>query len=82
MPPIPADDLVRRRETSLEAASIILETHVATDEGLCDGCLQVWGRWVPSTGCTQLRWARSVLETHGVDADAWDRPGAALLSLR
>jgi hypothetical protein len=83
MPPLPEHNLVRRRETSLEAATIILEIHVATDDGICDGCLQVWGRWVPSTGCTQLVWARSVLETHGVDDDAWDRYGSVgVLSLR
>jgi hypothetical protein len=81
---MPDDDVVRRRQTSMDQAATVLNTHVSTADGLCAGCLAVWGRWVPVTGCTQLIWARSVIETHGVPDEAWDvrttsRLGAALL---
>jgi hypothetical protein len=72
MLPIPADDAVRNRLTSIDQAAAVLATHVPTEDGLCRGCLHGWGRWVPATGCTQLAWARSVIETHGVADDAWD----------
>jgi hypothetical protein len=36
--------------------------------------MQTWSRWVPATGCTQVIWARSILETHGVADDIWDTP--------
>jgi hypothetical protein len=58
----------------MDWASAILHHHRPTDDGRCDGCLQMWGRWVPATGCTQLAWARSIIETHGVEDHAWDAP--------
>jgi hypothetical protein len=77
MLPMPADDVVRTRLTSMDQATAILNTHVPAEDGLCAGCMQVWSRWVPATGCTQLIWARSVIETHGVGGDAWDVRTAA-----
>jgi hypothetical protein len=80
MLPMPTDDVVRSRQRSMDQAGVVLNTHVSTDDGLCDGCLQMWSRWVPVTGCTQLAWARSILETHGVDEAAWtSRHTSALL---
>lgn len=72
--PLPTDEIVRARLSSIGQATAILNTHVPTDAGVCGGCLEVWGRWVPATGCTQLAWARSVVETHGVGDDAWEVP--------
>ena len=83
MESLPTADVVRRRQTSMDRAAAVLNTHTSTPDGLCAGCLQIWNRWVPATGCTQLAWARLVIETHGVEAGAWgvvtSRLGAAVL---
>ncbi len=45
------------------------------------GCMELWGRWVPVTGCTQLAWARSIMETHGVADDLWAVPSHPRLAV-
>jgi hypothetical protein len=72
MLPMPDEDVVRTRQAMLDQATVVLNTHVPTDDGRCGGCLELWGRWVPATGCTQMAWARSIMETHGVADDLWD----------
>lgn len=61
----PSDDTVRRRDAVMDAASLVLSFHVPDEAGLCAGCLAQWNRWVLHVTCTQMRWARMVLETHG-----------------
>jgi hypothetical protein len=71
---MPTDDVVRDRLTLMDQATVVLNTHISTADGVCGGCMQIWGRWVPASGCTNLLWARSIMETHGVDDNAWDVP--------
>lgn len=74
MLPFPSDEVVRSRQALMDQATVVLNTHLASNEGMCLGCMELWGRWVPATGCTQLVWARSVMETHGVADDLWFSP--------
>jgi hypothetical protein len=77
MLPMPSEEVVLSRQTSMDQAIVVLNTHVPNGEGLCGGCLELWGRWVPATGCTQMAWARLVMETHGVADELWDVPPRA-----
>jgi hypothetical protein len=70
MSDLPSDVLVQKRETLIDAAVAVLAEHLPDEHGLCAGCMHAWGRWVPHAGCTQVQWARSAIETHGVAA--WD----------
>jgi hypothetical protein len=74
MLPFPSEEVVQGRQMSMDQATVVLNTHVPTNDGLCGGCMELWGRWVPITGCTQLAWARSIMETHGVADDLWFVP--------
>jgi hypothetical protein len=81
--PMPSEDAVRARRTSMDQAMVVLSTHVPTQDGMCAGCLRHFGRWVEAAACSQRPRARSVIETHGVAEEAWDRrasvrSGAAL----
>jgi hypothetical protein len=65
----PSSDVVEEREKLVDAAGLVLADHVPDESGFCSGCLRIWARWVPYTGCTQAHWALHILETHGA-ADA------------
>lgn len=68
----PSDAIVDQRDTLIKAAEAVLAEHVPDRFGLCAGCMDAWSRWVPYPGCTQMQWARRVIETHGVaDTDGY-----------
>lgn len=70
----PSDAMVDQRDGLIHLAGSVLAEHVPDQFGRCAGCMDAWSRWVPYAGCTQVQWARRVIETHGVaDAD-WNIP--------
>ena len=70
----PTRGVVERRDVLIGSAMVVLSAHVPDEVGRCQGCLDLWSRWVPHAGCTQVRWARRVLETGGVDDADWLAP--------
>ena len=41
----------------------VLDAHLANPDGFCAGCDNQWQRLVPHSGCTQVTWARGVLDS-------------------
>ena len=71
MSALPSHEVVDRRDALIATAASVLAQHTPDEYGLCAGCMSAWSRWVPFTGCTQVQWARRVLETHGVADSDW-----------
>jgi hypothetical protein len=51
-----------RREIRLSSAMAVLDVHLPDPDGFCAGCHYQWQRLVPHSGCTQVAWARGVVD--------------------
>jgi hypothetical protein len=58
------DRMLLPESSPLDTARSVLGLHVSDQDGMCAGCLALWGRLIFHRDCPQAQWAHRVVDAH------------------